>query len=41
LSVTRANDGAARTAELGDDGTNDLLVSVVIRTGEMQAWFLA
>jgi starvation-inducible DNA-binding protein len=26
---------------LGDDGTNDLLVSDVIRTGELQAWFLA
>jgi starvation-inducible DNA-binding protein len=28
-------------AELGDDGTNDLLVSEVIRTNEMQAWFLS
>jgi starvation-inducible DNA-binding protein len=36
-----AHDAAARTAELGDDGTSDLLVSDVIRTGEMQAWFLA
>ena len=36
-----AHDAAARTAELGDDGTNDLLVSDVIRSGEMQAWFLA
>jgi starvation-inducible DNA-binding protein len=36
-----AHDAAARTAELGDDGTNDLLVSQVIRTGELQAWFLA
>ncbi|MBO0891575.1 MAG: DNA starvation/stationary phase protection protein [Acidothermales bacterium] len=36
-----AHDAAKRTAELGDDGTNDLLVSDVIRTGEMQAWFLA
>jgi hypothetical protein len=32
---------AAHVAELGDDGTNDLLVSEVIRTGEMEAWFLA
>jgi starvation-inducible DNA-binding protein len=31
---------ARRAAELGDDGTNDLLVSDVIRTNEMQAWFL-
>jgi starvation-inducible DNA-binding protein len=36
-----AHDAAARVAELGDDGTNDLLVSDVIRTGELQAWFLA
>jgi starvation-inducible DNA-binding protein len=36
-----AHDAAARSAEMGDDGTNDLLVSEVIRTGELQAWFLA
>jgi starvation-inducible DNA-binding protein len=36
-----AHDAAGRTAGLGDDGTNDLLVSDVIRTGELQAWFLA
>ena len=29
------------SASMGDDGTNDLLVSEVIRTGELQAWFLA
>ncbi|MEV7127381.1 DNA starvation/stationary phase protection protein [Streptomyces sp. NPDC093260] len=39
--LTQAHDAAARTGELGDDGTNDLLVSQVIRTGELQAWFLA
>ncbi|MFF4568437.1 Dps family protein [Streptomyces sp. NPDC001410] len=39
--LTEAHDAAARTAELGDDGTNDLLVSQIIRTGELQAWFLA
>lgn len=32
----------ARTAsELGDDGTNDLLVSNVLRSNEMQTWFLS
>jgi starvation-inducible DNA-binding protein len=36
-----AHAAAARTAEPGDDGSNDLLVSQVIRTGELQAWFLA
>ena len=27
--------------EAGDDGTNDLLVSNVIRTNEPQVWFIA
>jgi starvation-inducible DNA-binding protein len=39
--LTEAHDAAARVAAEGDDGTNDLLVSGVIRTGEAQAWFLA
>jgi starvation-inducible DNA-binding protein len=33
--------GADRTAVLGDQGTNDLLVSDVLRTNEMQVWFLS
>jgi starvation-inducible DNA-binding protein len=32
---------AKKASESGDDGTNDLLVSAVIRTNEMQVWFLA
>lgn len=32
---------ARQAAEAGDDGTNDLIVSDVIRTGEMQVWFVA
>jgi starvation-inducible DNA-binding protein len=32
---------AKRAAEAGDDGTNDLLVSDVIRRNELQAWFVA
>jgi starvation-inducible DNA-binding protein len=39
--LIHAHDDAARAARLGDDGTNDLLVSDIIRTGELQAWFLA
>ena len=31
---------ARLAAKLGDDGTNDLLVSDVLRTNEMQVWFL-
>lgn len=36
-----SHDAAKRADEMGDDGTNDLLVSEVIRTGELQSWFLA
>jgi starvation-inducible DNA-binding protein len=32
---------ARQTVEAGDDGTNDLLVSQVIRTNEQQVWFVA
>jgi starvation-inducible DNA-binding protein len=32
---------AREAAEAGDDGTNDLLVSDVIRTSEMQVWFVS
>lgn len=31
---------ARQAAEAGDDGTNDLLVSQVIRTNEQQVWFV-
>jgi len=41
LILIDAHDAAKRTADLGDDGTNDLIVSDVIRTNELQAWFLA
>lgn len=32
---------ASRAADRGDDGTNDMLVSDVIRTNELQVWFIA
>ena len=32
---------AKQAAESGDDGTNDLLVSDIIRTNELQVWFLS
>ena len=32
---------ARRASELGDDGTNDLLISQVLRTNELQVWFLS
>src|SRR5262249_42488893 len=32
---------ARRAAQLGDDGTNDMVVSEVLRTNELQTWFLS
>jgi starvation-inducible DNA-binding protein len=32
---------ARQAAEAGDDGTNDMLVGDVIRTNELQVWFLS
>ncbi len=32
---------AKLASQLGDDGTNDLLVSDVLRTNELQVWFLS
>ena len=41
MLLQRLRPAAKRAAELGDDGTNDLLVSDVIRTHETQVWFLS
>jgi starvation-inducible DNA-binding protein len=41
IVIKEARAMARRAAESGDDGTNDLLVSDVIRRNEQQAWFLA
>ncbi len=32
---------ARRASQLGDDGTNDMIVSDVLRTNELQVWFLS
>ena len=32
---------ARRASQLGDDGTNDLIVSDILRTNEMQVWFVS
>lgn len=32
---------AREAADLGDDGTNDLVVSDVVRTNELQVWFVS
>lgn len=40
--ILRESRAAAKiAAEAGDDGTNDLLVSDVVRTNELQVWFVA
>jgi starvation-inducible DNA-binding protein len=41
IVIKEARAMARRAAESGDDGTNDLLASEVIRQNEQQAWFLA
>jgi starvation-inducible DNA-binding protein len=41
IILQEARAAARKSASLGDDGTNDLLVSDVIRTNELQVWFLA
>jgi len=39
--LTYAREAAEQAGDAGDEGTNDLLISEVVRTGEMQVWFLA
>jgi starvation-inducible DNA-binding protein len=39
--LTDAHDAAGRVVRGGDDGSNDLLISNVIRTNELQTWFIA
>jgi starvation-inducible DNA-binding protein len=41
LVMREVRDAAHRADALGDDGSNDLLVSEVLRTNELQTWFVA
>src|SRR5262245_6877016 len=41
IVLKEARTMARRAADGGDDGTNDLLVSDVIRNNELQVWFVA
>ena len=41
IVIKEARAMAKRAAEAGDDGTNDLLISDVIRRNELQVWFVA
>ena len=39
--IRQARTLARRASLIGDDGTNDLVVSEVLRTNELQVWFLS
>jgi len=41
IILLAAHEGAETADDSGDDGTNDLLVSSVVRTNELQVWFIA
>jgi len=41
IIIRQARPLARRASELGDDCTNDLVVSDVLRTNELQVWFLS
>ena len=39
--LTYSRESADQASDSGDEGTNDLLISDVVRTNELQVWFLA
>jgi len=41
IIITHCRTLAKRADELGDDGTNDMVISDVLRTNELQMWFLS
>ena len=41
IIVEKVREAIKKTAQNEDDGTNDLLVSDVLRTNELQVWFVA
>jgi starvation-inducible DNA-binding protein len=41
LILKDARELAKKADDLGDDGSNDLLISNVVRTNEMQVWFVS
>ena len=40
IVLSFARQAARRASERGDDGTNDIIVSDLIRLNEKQAWFI-
>ena len=41
MVILQVRRGADKAGQIGDQGTNDVLVSEVLRTHEMQVWFLS
>ncbi|HTS34154.1 MAG TPA: DNA starvation/stationary phase protection protein [Candidatus Solibacter sp.] len=41
IIITHCRTLGQRADELGDDGTNDMVISDVLRTNELQVWFLS
>jgi starvation-inducible DNA-binding protein len=41
IVIKSSRESADAAADAGDDGTNDLLISDVVRTNELQVWFVA
>lgn len=41
IILKESREGAKQAADAGDDGTNDLLISEVVRTNELQSWFIS
>jgi starvation-inducible DNA-binding protein len=41
IIIRHCRELAERSDELGDQGTNDMVVSSVLRTNELQAWFVS
>jgi starvation-inducible DNA-binding protein len=41
IIIKQVRDAAKQADENGDDSTNDLLVSDVLRTNELQVWFVS
>jgi starvation-inducible DNA-binding protein len=41
MIIEKIRDAVTKTADSRDDGTNDMLMGDVLRTNELQVWFLA
>ena len=41
LIITESREFAGKASDAGDEGTNDLLISDVVRGNELQSWFVA